>query len=300
MSGRPGAMQSPVMAVIPAGACDCHAHVFGALARYPFDAARVYTPGEAARADLDVLHRQLGIDRVVLVHPSPYGTDNRIGIDTLAAWGPARARGVCVIGPQTSAAELRALDAAGMRGARANLATTSVGDPAAAWSALEALAERIAPLGWHLQTYTSADVIAALGERLMTLPVPLVIDHFGGLDAARGPGQPGFDVLRRLIGSGRAYVKLSAAYRSSALPDAVDLAPIARALLAENPERCVWGTDWPHPGGRKRTAAERDTIEPFLTVDDGAALNRLATWCASPPTLARVLVDNPAHLYGFA
>jgi predicted TIM-barrel fold metal-dependent hydrolase len=186
-----------------------------------------------------------------------------------------------------------------MRGARVNLETAGVFDPARAWSEISTTADLIAPHGWHLQTFARLSVIAALAEQLMTLPVPLVIDHFGRPDAARGLMQPGFDALRRLVGSGRGYVKLSAAYRISAQTDCADAAMIARALIAENPQRILWGTDWPHPGGAKRGAEHRDAIEPFFMVDDGAALNRLEAWAGCTDTLRRILVENPARLYGF-
>lgn len=299
MTAIHGVTHSPVTAPIPPGACDCHVHVFGPSSRFPFDPTRAYTPADASIEELLALHAHLGIDRVVIVHPSPYGTDNRIGLDALERFGKHRARAVAVIDARTTDAELQRLHDAGTRGARANLATTGIGDPNAAWRILDETARRVAPLGWHLQTFTSLDVIDALAEQFSTLPVPLVIDHFGGLKAERGLDQPGFAALRRLVASGRAYVKLSAAYRSSQRPDAADLAPFARALLSDNPERCVWGTDWPHPGGAKRTGALRDEIEPFQPIDDGAALNRLAAWCRDPATLKRVLVDNPARLYDF-
>lgn len=294
-----GVTHATLTAVIPPDACDCHVHVFGPSSRFPYDAARAYTPGDAAIEELLTLHAHLGIDRVVVVHPSPYGSDNRIGLDALERLGKHRARGVAVIDARTTDQELRQLHDAGTRGARANLATAGVGDPNAAWRILEDTGRRVAPFGWHLQTFTSLDVIDALADRLMTLPVPLVVDHFGGLKAERGLDQPGIAALRRLVASGRAYVKLSAAYRSSQHLDAADLAPFARTLISDNPERCVWGTDWPHPGGARRIGALRDEIEPFQQIDDGAALNRLASWCANPETLKRVLVDNPARLYGF-
>lgn len=299
MTAIHGVTHSTVAAAIPPGACDCHVHVFGPANRFPFDPARAYTPGDASIAELLSLHTHLGIDRVVIVHPRPYGADNRIGIDVLERLGTTRARGVAVIDARTTDDELQRLDAAGTRGARVNLATLGIGDPNAAWRSIDDVALRIAPLGWHVQTFTSLAVIEALGDKLMSLPVPLVVDHFGGLRAERGLDQPGFAMLRCLVASGHAYVKLSAAYRASSLPDAADVAPFARALIADNPERCVWGSDWPHPGGAKRTGPSRDEIEPFQKIDDGAALDRLAAWCGDAATLKRVLVDNPARLYEF-
>lgn len=294
-----GVLHSPVATAIPPGACDCHVHVFGPASRFPYDPARMYTPGHASIDELAALHAHLRLDRVVVVHPSPYGIDNSIGLDALERLGRSRARGVAVVDARTSNAELKRLHDAGTRGARANLATAGIGDPNAAWRSLDDTARLAARMGWHLQTYTSLPVIEALADRLMSLPVPLVIDHFGGLSAERGLDQPGFAALRRLVACGRAYVKLSAAYRASSLADAADLAPFARALIADNPERCVWGSDWPHPGGAKRAGASRDEVEPFQPIDDGAALDRLASWCGDAATLARVLVDNPARLYEF-
>ncbi len=283
----------------PAGSCDCHTHVFGPASRFPYNPDRTYTPPDASIDDLLALHRHLGIDRVVIVHPSPYGIDNRCSTTAIQQIGLSRARGVAVIGAETTNSELNALDIAGMRGARANLETTGVFDPNAAWVQLEATARRVAPLGWHLQTFARLSVIAALGHRLATLPVPLVIDHFGKADASQGLGQPGFDMLRRLVGSGKAYIKLSAAYRISSAPDFTDAAPLARALITDNPDRILWGTDWPHPGGSARARDQLNVPEPFFAIDDGAALNRLALWVPNAACLKQILVDNPKRLYGF-
>lgn len=294
-----GVTHSPVTRPLPAGACDCHTHVFGPAGRYPWWEGRAYTPPDASIAQLSALHRHLGMERVVIVHPSPYGTDNRVTLDAIAAIGPG-ARGVAVVSPSITDAELVALDRGGMRGARVNLQTAGVSDPAAAWTAIDATVRRIAPLGWHLQAFTSLPVIAAIEQRLGNLPIPLVIDHFGGLAAANGLAQPGFDALLRLVGAGRAYVKLSAAYRASAMTDAADLAPFAGALIAANPQRMLWGTDWPHPGsGHHRGGTGPSDVEPFQPIDDGAALERLRTWCRTPSDFEAILSANPARLYGF-
>jgi predicted TIM-barrel fold metal-dependent hydrolase len=291
-----GVTHTPVDFDVPAGASDCHTHVFGPGTAYPYWAGRVYTPGDASVSDLNALHEALKIDRVVVVHPSPYGPDNTCSVEAVQAMAP-RARGVAVIDPAaTTDAELSAMHEAGVRGARANLQTAGVTDPAAAWASIKAIADRIGPLGWHLQTYTNLATIAALRPRLESLTVPLVIDHFGHAVAADGVGQPGFADLVALVGGGKAYVKISATYRISKLPDRADAAPLARALIDANPERVVWGTDWPHPGGNRR---QRDAIEAFTPEDDGASLNRLDRWCRSRAELTGILVDNPARLYGF-
>ena len=295
-----GVTHSAPTFTVPAGATDCHVHVFGPDSRYPFSACRVYTPGDASVESLEAHQRALGLSRVVVVQPSPYGTDNACSVDAIARLGE-RARGVAVIDPDRIAdADLAALHAGGMRGARANLATAGVIDPGTAWRSLCALARRVAPLGWHVQTYTNISVIDALRNELPHLPATLVFDHFGGARAALGPGQPGFDTLCRLVGEGKAYVKLSGAYRISSATDCTDVARLARALIAANPERMLWGSDWPHPGGALRTGSRRDEIEPFHAIDDGAALNRLAGWTGgSARLLQSILVDNPARLYGY-
>lgn len=293
-----GVEQTPPKTMVPPGACDCHTHVFGPAASYPFSPGRTYTPGDASVQDLLALHALLGMQRVVIVHPSPYGMDNRCSVDAIRMLG-ARARGVAVIGEAAPAAELRELHEAGMRGVRVNLETFGPIDPEEAWRRLAATARLVAPFGWHVQIYTNLALIAAVGDRLLTLPTPLVIDHFGRAVAANGTGQPGFDRLLGLLTSGKAYVKLSGAHRISQRPGYTDAAPIAQALIAANPERLVWGTDWPHPGARPGQPRSLDEIEPFHAEDDGAALDRLAEWAGDAATLTRILVDNPARLYDF-
>jgi len=279
---------------LPAGACDCHTHVFGAPGGpYRYAADRSYTPGEATVAQLVAWHDRLDITRVVLVQPSPYGTDNSCMAAALASLG-ARARGVAVIDDATPDAELSALHAVGVRGVRLNLHTAGRADPGEALAALDQAARRVAPLGWHVQTYTDLGVIAALHDALMTLPVPLVVDHFGRALGAGGVTQPGFEALLSLVRAGRAYVKLSAAHRLSRAPDFADMAPIVRALIVAGPERVVWASDWPHSGVTPGLAPE--AVHPFNPVDDGAALARLRGWAGDEATLHRILVENPARL----
>jgi predicted TIM-barrel fold metal-dependent hydrolase len=280
---------------VPRNACDCHTHVFGPHARFPLASDRLYTPGPALVEDLEALHRALSIDRVVVVHPSVYGTDNACTVDALRRLGK-RARGVAVIDRGVSDAALADMHAAGVRGVRVNLETYGRHDPAAARRQLVEAAARVAPLGWHVQTYTNLAMIAALHDTIRTLPTTLVVDHFGRAQAASGCGQPNFDTLLGLLRSGKVYVKISAAYRISQQPDYADAAALARALIAANPDRVVWGTDWPHPGAARRDPA---VIEPFRPEDDGAALNRLAQWAGDRATLRKILVDNPAMLYQF-
>ena len=209
-----GVTHTPLQFDMPRNACDCHVHVFGPNERYPFWPGRTYTPGEASIEELTALHRALNIERVVIVHPSPYGADNSVTVDALRVLG-AQARGVAVIDEATTDASLRDMHAAGVRGVRVNLETAGESDPVAARSALEWAAHRVKSLGWHVQTFARLSVIAALHETIAALPVTLVIDHFGRPDAALGPGQPGLEKIYALLRSGKVYVKISGAYRIS-------------------------------------------------------------------------------------
>ena len=265
----------PTAHPLPAQACDCHVHVFGPFDRFPLWSDRAYTPGAASIEDLMALHQGLGIGRVVVVQASPQGSDNRCTVDALQrinALGHG-ARGVAVIDEHTSDSELRAMHAAGVRGVRVNLESAGLHDPQVARRLMQTAAERVAPLGWHVQTYTTLDVIASMHDTLMALPTPVVQ-------------------------SGQAWVKLSAAHRISDLTDCEDAHTIAQALITANPDRMLWGTDWPHPGAWPGVPRQREAIEPFHPINDARALQRLSEWTTASQW-TRILMDNPAHLYGF-
>ena len=284
---------------MPRQACDCHVHVMGSAPRYPYAADRVYTPGVAEPENLIAHQRVLSLGRVVLVQASPFGTDNSCMIDGMRHIESA-ARAVAVIDEQTSDDALRQMHAAGVHGVRVNLETFGQSDPSASLKALQWAARRVAPLGWHVQTYTNLSVIAALQKDMRALPVVLVFDHFGRAQAAKGPAQPGFDALLALVNSGKAYVKISAPHRISSQPDFADAAPLARALIAANADRILWGSDWPHtmgapPGGRR----DPRIVEPFRPIDDGSALNRLHGWTRDRIEFEKILVHNPARLYDY-
>jgi predicted TIM-barrel fold metal-dependent hydrolase/predicted NBD/HSP70 family sugar kinase len=283
---------------VPSGACDCHVHVFGTTAAFPFAASRGYTPPPAAADELLALQQALRLSRVVIVQPSVYASDNSCTLDGMRRLG-ARARGVAVIDDRTTNAALDEMHRAGIRGVRVNLETAGETDPDAARRNLAAAVARVAPRGWHVQVYTRLSVIARLSEAVAGLPVPIVFDHFGGAQAAAGVDQPGFAALIALVGAGHAYAKVSAAYRSSEKAPAYgDVAPLARALIAANPERILWGTDWPHPHAAPPGGA-LDAPAAFYDIDDGLALNQLATWAPSAAIRRKILVDNPARLYDF-
>jgi predicted TIM-barrel fold metal-dependent hydrolase len=284
---------------VPAGACDCHMHVFGAAALYPPAALRVYTPGPAPISAWRAVAARLGLARVVLVQPSAYGSDNRAMLDAIAETG-ASARGIAVLAEDTPSAALAALAQAGVRGIRLNVKTHGESDLAALRQRLVREAERIAPLGWHVQIYADLPVVAALADLIRTVPVPVVLDHMGGARAALGVGQDGFRALLDLLGTGRCWIKLSGAYRvSDREPDFADATPIARALVRENPERLVWGTDWPHIGTHAAAPGPDAPAALYRDLDAGALLNLLAEAAGDAATLGRILVANPARLYGF-
>jgi predicted TIM-barrel fold metal-dependent hydrolase len=290
---------TPVAFAVPAGSCDCHTHVFGDPDRFAFSASRTYTPEPASIDEMRALHRALHIERVVIVQPSVYGTDNACTLDGIRQFG-SQARGVAVIDGRTPPAALREMSRQGIRGIRLNLATTGQTDPEIARGRFDAAVAQISALNWHVQIYTQLSIVAALKDRIRAAPVPVVFDHFGGAQAALGVEQAGFADLVELVRSGHAYVKISAPYRSSSRrPDYADVAPLARALINANVQRILWGTDWPHPDSSQAPGRRPTDIAPLLPIDDGIALNRLMVWAPDEATRQAILVANPARLYGF-
>ena len=303
LRGRPGFAKAsqpatPVNFAVPEHACDCHTHIFGDPAKFPYFSGRTYTPETAVPDEMSALHRALHIERVVIVTPSVYGTDNSATLYGMEARG-ATARAVAVIDEKTPESELDRMQHAGVRGIRLNLATAGQNDPAVGRQRFQAVVDRVKRLKWHVQMYTSLAVIAGIKDLVASSPVPIVFDHFGGAQADLGLKQPGFGELLELVKSGKAYVKISGAYRASTHgPDYADVTPLAKALIAANPDRIVWGTDWPHPAatpaGRKATE-----LTTLTQIDDGRVLNQLPLWAPDAGVRKKILVDNPAALYGF-
>ncbi|HVD91972.1 MAG TPA: amidohydrolase family protein [Vicinamibacterales bacterium] len=294
-----GGLGKAVSFRVPGGACDCHTHVFGDPAHFPFTPSRTYTPGPAPVDEMRALHRSLQVSRVVIVQPSVYGTDNACMLDAIRQLGP-RARGIAVIGEGTSDADLDRMHRAGIRGIRVNLETAGQTDPAIARQRFLAATTRIARRPWHVQVFTRPSVIAALADDLRSAPVPIVFDHFGGAQGAGGVEQPGFDVLRSLVQAGSAYVKLSAPYRGSSQgPDYPDMVPLAKALVAANPKRILWGSDWPHPNTSPDAPRTPAGTAPRINVDEVQIFNRVADWAPDASLRKLVLVDNPAGLYAW-
>jgi predicted TIM-barrel fold metal-dependent hydrolase len=245
------------------------------------------------------LQKALHIERVVIVTPSVYGTDNSSTLFGMKARG-ADARGVAVIDDRTTEAQLDTMQQEGFRGIRINLATGGISDPNVGRARFTAAVERMKARGWHVQLYTTLPMISAIKDLVLASPVPAVFDHFGGLEASLGLEQPGFADLVALVKSGKAYVKISGAYRSSKLaPDYQDMVPYARALIAANADRIVWGTDWPHPDSSHVEGRKATDIAPLYQIDDGRLLNQLPVWAPDAQVRRKILVDNPARLYGF-
>jgi predicted TIM-barrel fold metal-dependent hydrolase len=290
---------TPVNFDVPPHACDCHTHIHGDVDKFPFFAGRVYTPEPASPEEMAALHKALHVERVVIVTPSVYGTDNSATLFGMKARG-ANARGVAVIDDKTPDSALDTMHQQGFRGIRLNLATGGVNDPNVGRSRFTAAVERMKARGWHVQLYTTLAMISAIKDLVDAAPVPVVFDHFGGTQAALGLEQPGFSDLVALVKSGKAYVKISGAYRSSKLaPDYQDVAPFAQALIAANPERIVWGTDWPHPDSVTPPGKKPTDVTPLFQIDDGRLLNQLPVWSPDAAVRRKILVDNPARLYGF-
>jgi predicted TIM-barrel fold metal-dependent hydrolase len=284
---------------VPAGACDCHTHIHPDPEKFPFFAGRVYTPELASPEEMSALHKALKMERVVIVTPSIYGPDNSATLFGMKERGPT-ARGVAVIDDKTSESDLDAMGQAGIRGVRLNLATGGTNDPNVGRQRFQTAVDRMKARGWHIQIYTNPAMITAVKELVAASPVPVVFDHFGGAQAANGVEQPGFNDLLELVKSGKAYVKISGAYRASKLgPDYPDAAPLATALIATNPDRIVWGTDWPHPDSVTPAGKQITDVTPLFQIDDGRLLNQLPLWEPDAAIRKKILVDNPARLYGF-
>ena len=257
----------------PPGTCDCHAHVFGPQARFPFVPHATYIPPDALPLDYAAMLTAIGCQRAVLVQPSVYGTDNRCMVAAMEA-GVFSFRGVAVIDETISDAGLDALHHAGVRGVRI-------------MAHAPRLAARIAALGWHLQLFLRLDERPAFEEEVARLPVPCVIDHFAHVHAADGVQSQGFQALLRLAHLDHVWFKLIGPYRiSTDWPLYPAVAPLARALVAAAPGRCVWGTDWPHPNAA-------------YMPNDGDLADALGEWLPDAAVRDAVLVHNPARLYDF-
>jgi D-galactarolactone isomerase len=265
----------------PDNACDCHMHIYdGARFAPPRPGARMQP--EATVADYRLFQQRIGTSRTVVVTPAAYYTDNEVTLDAIAQLG-AQARGVAVVHPSVTDSELKRMADGGIRGVR-----FTQFDPKTAATTLdmiEPLARRVDPLGWHVQIHLRADQIVAAADLLQRLPGTVVFDHLGRLQ--NGVNDPAMTVIRRMLDGGRTWMKLSGAYMMGQPPDYAEAGAVARTFIAAAPERMVWGSDWPHP-------TEQD--KP----DDAVLFDLVSGWAPDERTRHRILVENPATLYGFS
>lgn len=277
---EPPALKAPV------NACDSHHHIYDA--RFPVSPHwRGGRPDGATVADYRLLQKKLSITRHVIVQPSTYGVDNRCLLDALEQFG-SEARGIVVIDENTTAAELRRMNDLGVRGVRVNFLTPQ------SWGVttperLVQTAARIAPLGWHAQVLMSGEQIARFEEVLSGLPVPVVFDHLGRIPQPDGLSHPGAQAILRIVGKGRGWIKLSEPYADTKLgpPVYADTGALARAYVQAAPERVIWGSDWPHPTEKEKP-------------DDALLFDLLTGWAPDASTRKKILVTNPATLFGFS
>lgn len=283
---------------IPALACDCHMHIFGPRDIYPYAEGRIYTPPAASIDAYLATRERLGLERVVVVQPSVYGTDNRCHADAVARIPGAC--GVAVIAGDEPDAELERLHSAGFRGVRINLEQGSIDAPME--TVLDRLGGRLREIGWHLQIFAGAEAIAPVATALSRFPVPVMFDHFANLSPWLGPAQPGFDTVHGLLKSGNCSMKLSAAYHHPRRDDEggpEEARHFVARLIETVPDRLVWGSNWPHPNTVPRTTATEAPIAPFREIDDVEMLDFLVDWAGDAAILKTILVDNPAAFYDF-
>ena len=267
---------------LPPGACDAHVHVFGPAQRFPLSEKRNFTPANAPKETLFALHKTLGIARCVIVQSVIHGLDNSAAEDAIAS-GSGNYLGVALVAHDVPDAELRRLKGAGFRGIRFNFMRHLAGGVTV--HQVVDISKRLAPLGMHLQVHFESSLIHELGPVLKTSAVPVVIDHMGRVDATLGADHADFRALCALMQDSRFHVKVSGADRIS-MPPYTEGAALARELVETFPDRCFWGTDWPHPN---------HTHIP----DDAALVDLLGTIAPTPALLEKLMVSNPQRFYGF-
>lgn len=269
---------------LPSGACDAHMHVFGPEDRYPHVPAPHYTLPDGKLEHFQGLMRVLGIERFVIVQPSFYGTDNSCLLDALAKAGKA-ARGLVMVEDDVSNAELERFHEAGVRGIRLDLFKRAQQPIDDIKSYIARMAKMVDALGWHLQFYAPGYVVRDLVDFLHGVETPYVIDHMGYMLASDGLTQVDFKRLLALMTEGQCYLKLSGPYRIAKDKGYAAVADVARAIVAQNPRRAIWGSDWPHI--------------PHSGRDTGELLNLLVDWAPDAGDRKAILVDNPQTLFDF-
>jgi predicted TIM-barrel fold metal-dependent hydrolase len=275
--------------LFPPLACDSHAHICGPIARYPYYERRIYTPADTLLPAYEHMLNTIGCERAALVQGSIYGTDNTVLLDALKS-GNGRYRGVAVVAPDVSAAELRPLHEAGVRGLRMNIVDTKDNKGVLPMATLLPLAKKIQPYGWHIEFLLHVDEFPELDRTLEDFPVDVSFGHLGYMRTDKPLETPGFQALLRLLKTGRAWVKLTAPYRISPHPmPHADTNAFAHALVAANADRILWGSDWGHIMLNWKIPMP----------NDGDIADLLAAWVPDEATRKKILVDNPAKLYDF-
>jgi predicted TIM-barrel fold metal-dependent hydrolase len=270
---------------VPAGACDSHVHVFESEDRYPHVDQPHYTLPDGPLTKLDAMCESLGLARYVIVQPSFYGTDNRCRLDALDIAGE-RARGVAMVADSVTEETLHDMHRRGVRALRLDLFLRSGLPTAELVQYIQRSVRMTKALGWHLQFYTPGWVVRDIIPYLGAIDADFVIDHMGYMLESDGLTRQDFDRLLRVLADGRGWMKLSGPYRVAKDGNFEKLRPLAHAIVDALPERIIWGSDWPHiPDGAR---------------DTGELLNLLAPWAPDAPARQRILVDNPARLFGFA
>jgi D-galactarolactone isomerase len=274
--------QDPPRLKAPAGTCDTHMHIYDG--RFPSAPTAPFTPPDALVSDYLKVRARLGITRTVVVQPSTYGKDNRCTLQGIAALGLDVARGIAVVDAGTSEAELRELTQGGMRGVRFH----QLPGGALAWDELDRIAARVQSVGWHVQLQLDGRLLPEREAQIRGWPGCIVIDHVGKFLEPVTPDHPAFRCLLGLVETGRVWVKLSAPYEvsKSGPPLYEDVGRLAKALVRAAPERMLWASNWPHPSVKEKP-------------NDAVLLDVLLDWAPDEATRRKILVDNPAELYGF-
>jgi len=268
----------------PPLACDAHCHVFGPAARFPYDPKAAYVPADAPFEALQKLHSALGLQRAVIVHASCHGADMRATLDAIARSG-GRYRGTAIIDASVSEKDFQRMHEGGIRAVRFNFVRHLGGRPNMDF--FQKTVQKLQFFGWHLILHLDAQDLVEFEELFSKLPVPFVIDHMGRVKAADGLEQPPFKTLLGFLKNENAWVKICGAERvSSKGPPFTDAVPFGRALVEAAPDRVLWGTDWPHPNVK-------------WLPDDTELVNLFPLMAPEEDLQYKILVDNPARLYGF-
>ncbi|MBT3989977.1 MAG: amidohydrolase family protein [Rhodospirillaceae bacterium] len=272
---------------LPVGSVDTHAHVFGPEDQYPLSPNRGYTPYEAKLETLLKMHATFGVERLVLTQPSVYGTDNRAMLDAIGQF-PDRIRGVVAVGPEVTDKELEDFHNQGIRGIRVNLVDKG-GMPFASIEEFCQFAERLKPFGWHLELLIHVHEFPDIRETLGKLPVDISVGHLGYMKTSAGIDHPGFQDFLNLVRDGHCWVKLTGTYRITTHEKTpyLDVTPTAHALIDANPDRLIWGSDWPHVATYGAMPNDADLLDHMLD------------WTADTKIHQKIFVDNPNQLFGF-